>query len=55
VVLGDQQPISQSTYSSTVDVRVPNNTASSTDALQRFVERAEKSGIKLETLPESNV
>ena len=55
MVLGNNQPVTESAYNSSVDVRVPNYTAGSTDALQRFVERAEKSGIKLEALPESNV
>ena len=51
VFAAGQQPVSRSSNTSTDNP----STANTTDAMQIFLERAEKSGIKLEALPESNV
>lgn len=45
--------LTQSSYVSNVHAQDSASTASTTDAMQKFLERAEKSGIKLEVLPES--
>ena len=54
VVAAGQQPITRSSYSNAVHVLDSSIAAGSKDQLQIFVERAEKSGIKLEAVPESN-
>jgi len=48
------QPVSQRFYSSSAHVQDTSSTSDAADAMQIFLERAEKSGIRLETLPESN-
>ena len=55
VVVAGNQPVIQSSYVTTGYVQSSSNMATTNDALQRFVERAEKSGIKLAALPETNV
>jgi len=48
------QPVSQRFYGSSAHVQDTSSTSDAADAMQIFLERAEKSGIRLETLPESN-
>ena len=57
VVVAVSQPvIIQSFSDSAVHVQGSSNTGNATDAtMQIFAERAEKSGIKLEVLPESDM
>jgi len=59
VTVAGAQPLAQSSYvSGAAHMQVSSaSTASMPDAMQKFLERAEKSGIKLEVLPEpeSNV
>jgi len=56
VVVAVSQPvIIQSFSDSAIPVQGSSETSNATDAtMQIFAERAEKSGIKLEVLPESN-
>ena len=57
IVVAGNQPFTQSSYitGSTVHIQGSSTTAGTVDPLQRFAERAEKSGIRLEVLPESNM